>query len=82
MDRFLSAQMPFVEFQKAYSNRFIDDRACDELSDEEHEHYSVVHEKAEWTSSSLDDESRAYGWIDPVEFYWWLAIHESHKPQT
>jgi len=82
MDQFLYAQMPFADFQQAYSDLFTEERACDDLSDEEIEHYGAVHEKAEWTSPALDDESRSYGWIDPAEFRWWLTIHESHKPRT
>jgi hypothetical protein len=80
MDKFLAGQMPFAEFQQAYSDRFIDENACSEFSVEEVDHYGAVHEKAEWTSPSPTDEDRSYGWINPAEFKTWLSIHESHKP--
>jgi hypothetical protein len=80
IDKLLAGRMPFAEFQRAYSDRFIDENACSEFRVEEVDHYGAVHEKAEWTTPSPTDEDRSYGWIDPAEFKAWLEIHDSHKP--
>jgi hypothetical protein len=80
IERFLAGELPFAAFQRAYAHRFIDENACAEFSVEEVDHYGAVHEKAEWTSPSPTAEDRAYGWINPAEFKWWLGIHDLSKP--
>jgi hypothetical protein len=81
IDRYLAGDLSFGEFQRAYSDRFIDDNACADFNSAEVDHYGAVHEKAEWTAEPFPtEEERSYGWIDPSELKTWLTIHESHKP--
>lgn len=80
IDSFLAQRVPFDAFQRAYSDCYIDEQADAGFTAEEIDHYGVVHEKAEWTSTAPAEEDRKNGWLDVAQFREWLAVHERHKP--
>ena len=68
----LAGRLTFIEFARRYGDYFVDVLPEDELSDDDYAFFSQVHEKLDWTSDNVDDESRRYGWVTAGEFLDWL----------
>jgi hypothetical protein len=81
IDRYLAGDLSLGEFQRSYSDRYMEDDGCADFNAAELDHYAAVNQRAEWTAEPFPtEEERSYGWIDPSELKTWLTIHESHKP--
>jgi hypothetical protein len=86
IQQFLNGQLPFEQFQAAYSTRYVDQNADRDFGPEDIEYYGGVHEQAEWTTSNPPADERALGWLDEGDFFRWLqrAVaqrkNEVHRP--
>ena len=78
IDDFLDNRLDFEQFQRAYSDCYIDEQADAAFTPEEIEYYGTVHEKAEWTSRSPNAEERGYGWLAVQDFKGWLEAHRNN----
>ena len=81
IDDFLHDRLTFADFQKRYSDCFIEEMPGDALSSSELEAFGTVHEKAETTALTPSKEDRKYGWLDPAQFRDWLREHRASLTQ-
>jgi hypothetical protein len=72
IDDFLAGTLSFEDFERRYSDCYIDELPEDGLSDEEHDFFGGIHEKFSWTDPDPGEEDRRYGWIIRAEFVEWL----------
>jgi hypothetical protein len=72
IDRLLSGDMSFKDFSRDYYSYYLDGLPDEALTDQQHEFFSAVHERLDWTGEAPDEESRRYGWMDPGEYIDWL----------
>jgi hypothetical protein len=77
----LDERLSMEQFQRQYSQCFIEKMPDDALTPRELEQYGAVHEKAEWTTRNPPTEDRAVGWMDASGFRDWLQAHRP-TPQS
>lgn len=74
--QFLDGQWSLSEFDRQFYSYYIDELpASGGLPDEEHQFFSRVHEKLDWTGADVSTDDRRDGWINEQEFRDWLQ-HE------
>lgn len=78
IEEFLNSSLSFDEFQRRYSELYIDREADRNFQAHDVDYYGGVHEKAEWTAQSPTAEERGYGWLTVDEYRRWLADHRNH----
>ncbi len=76
---FLRKELPFEEFQLAYSSCYIDEEADRDFRPDEVAYYGDVHDKSEWTADAPASNERDVGWLDVNEFRGWLEQHRSGR---
>ena len=80
IDAFLTGELSFDAFEKAYSKCFIDE-ADAVLSPPDLEYYGEIHERAELTARDPPLEDRRYGWKSVSDFTKWLAEARRMAPE-
>ena len=74
--QFLNSQWSLSEFDRQFYSYYIDEHPADGgLPDTEHQFFSRVQEKLDWTSAEVSRHDRRDGWMNEQEFREWLQ-HE------
>lgn len=72
IDDLLADALAFEDFERRFSDCFIDELRDEDIDVERLDYFSRIHEKLSWTGRDVDEESRRHGWIDIPEFSQWL----------
>lgn len=78
IDDLLHERLTFDQFDRPYSNDYID--APSFANEDREEFFGDVHERLEWTATEVDDTDRGDGYISVPEFKEWLSVKRSRYP--